>query len=277
MFKNILKSLAWVALYFVLTTIAVVIVSGVAVGVQLAEQPELLEASTEEITEMTMEAMTAYSIYGLGVAGFVMLGIFALYKVIRKHPFDIKRINLSHCLMATGFGLLLNAVLTPIVSVLATLLPESWMTALTESTDMAIGGNNFVLTVLAAGILVPIMEEIIFRYGVFKTLSRSNVVVGFVVSSIVFGLMHGNIIQFAYTMLLGLFFAFIYLKTDNIWVPACCHMAINTSSSLSVLCPVEYSWWYFAGVGALGLAILIPIFIKKEDVRQMFQKQLKKE
>lgn len=42
-----------------------------------------------------------------------------------------------------------------------------------------------------------------------------------------FGLFHGNLNQFAYAMLLGMFLAFLYVKTGNLKITIGLHMCIN--------------------------------------------------
>jgi len=44
---------------------------------------------------------------------------------------------------------------------------------------------------------------------------------------LVFGLFHGNLVQFAYAFFLGMFFGFIYIKTKNIIYPIILHMIVN--------------------------------------------------
>ena len=46
-------------------------------------------------------------------------------------------------------------------------------------------------------------------------------------SGLMFGLFHGNLNQFIYAFALGVFFAFIYVKTGNIKITIALHMLIN--------------------------------------------------
>ena len=46
-------------------------------------------------------------------------------------------------------------------------------------------------------------------------------------SAMVFGLVHGNIQQYFYAFAVGLFFAFIYLRTGNIRMTILMHMCVN--------------------------------------------------
>ena len=47
------------------------------------------------------------------------------------------------------------------------------------------------------------------------------------VSGLMFGLFHGNLNQFVYAFVLGLFLAFLYVKTGNLKITIALHMMIN--------------------------------------------------
>ena len=86
------------------------------------------------------------------------------------------------------------------------------------------------MSILCTGILAPAMEEIIFRYGLFNKLKKKNLTVAFIVSSFLFGLMHGNIIQGGYAFLIGMIIAYIYNKTENLLDAILIHVGVNLSS-----------------------------------------------
>ena len=126
------------------------------------------------------------------------------------------------------------------------------------------------MLLLGTGILVPIMEEIIFRHGVHKTISQSNIVVGYIISALVFGIMHGNIIQGTYAAILGFIFAVVLTKTDNLWYPILMHMAINSSSTIAMqTIDIIPEWVFMVGIAGVGLGIVIPMLFRK-NIRAMF-------
>ena len=53
-------------------------------------------------------------------------------------------------------------------------------------------------------------------------------------SGIMFGLLHGNFQQFFFAALVGMLFAYVYIRTGRIRYSIYLHMAINLSSSLVV-------------------------------------------
>lgn len=82
---------------------------------------------------------------------------------------------------------------------------------------------NFVFMVICA----PVMEEFIFRKLVVDRSVKYGEGVAVLLSGLMFGLFHGNLNQFAYAFSIGLFFAFIYVKTGKISYTIAMHMIIN--------------------------------------------------
>ncbi len=82
--------------------------------------------------------------------------------------------------------------------------------------------NIFIVVICA-----PIMEELLFRKAILDRTAKYGEGVSIVFSGLLFGLFHGNLVQFAYAFLLGICFGFIYLKTKNIIYPIILHMITN--------------------------------------------------
>ena len=92
--------------------------------------------------------------------------------------------------------------------------------------DIALN-SNMVVTFIYMVICAPIMEEYIFRKLIVDRTARFGEGVAVVVSGVMFGLFHGNLSQFIYATVLGMFFAFLYVKTGNLKITIALHMIIN--------------------------------------------------
>ena len=76
-------------------------------------------------------------------------------------------------------------------------------------------------------ICAPIMEELIFRKIIVDRTIHYGQGAAVMVSGLMFGLFHGNLNQFVYAFTLGMFLAFLYVKTGNIKITIALHMMIN--------------------------------------------------
>ena len=86
---------------------------------------------------------------------------------------------------------------------------------------------NMVVTFIFMVICAPIMEEYIFRKLIVDRTRKYGQGVAIVLSGVMFGLFHGNLSQFVYAATLGMFFAFIYVKTGKLKITIAMHMIIN--------------------------------------------------
>ena len=94
-----------------------------------------------------------------------------------------------------------------------------------------LGEGAWVLTV-AATLFAPVIEEIIFRKVLIDRIRKYGDGTAILLSGLLFGLFHGNFTQFFYTFLIGLFFAYIYVRTGRIQYTIILHMILNTLSAV---------------------------------------------
>ena len=87
-----------------------------------------------------------------------------------------------------------------------------------------------MLCLLSTGILAPIAEEIVFRYGVKNELTRISSQFALIMQASIFGRMHINLIQCAYAIILGYLFGIADNKYKSIFPSCIMHIVINNSS-----------------------------------------------
>ena len=81
-------------------------------------------------------------------------------------------------------------------------------------------------------ICAPIVEEFVFRKLVVDRAARYGQGTAVVLSGLMFGLFHGNLNQFMYATALGMFLAFLYVKTGKLKITIAIHMLINFMGSI---------------------------------------------
>ena len=83
------------------------------------------------------------------------------------------------------------------------------------------------------GIIAPAAEEMIFRWLIYLRLRDwLKMPVAAVISGLIFGIYHGNIVQGIYASILGTAFAWILEMSGNIYSSMLLHMGANIWSLL---------------------------------------------
>ncbi len=117
---------------------------------------------------------------------------------------------------------------------------------------------NIYLAILSSGIIGPILEEILFRYVFLNRLrnffTTHNAIL---LSSLVFALLHGDIITMIYAFIMGFIFAYVYVKYDNIKVSIMCHISANTI----VIFLTSFNIWILL-LGLFGVWISIYLILR---------------
>lgn len=98
----------------------------------------------------------------------------------------------------------------------------------------ALFGSELWIQIIGVGILVPIMEEYLFRglvYQRIKRFVRSKKAAVFL-GAFIFAIYHGNMIQFLFALPMALLLIWVYEKWGTIKAPIVFHIAVNLSSVL---------------------------------------------
>ena len=129
-----------------------------------------------------------------------------------------------------------------------------------------------VVIILHAVLLAPIAEELVFR-GLFYRRLKAHLGIGWAIgiSSAVFGAVHGNVIQFVYATLLGIFLALIYERSRTLAAPILAHMLANawalfSEGFLRVVLPSGNGakTIFLAAEGALALVCFVFLIARKK-------------
>lgn len=106
-----------------------------------------------------------------------------------------------------------------------------------DSAQSTQSGAPLVLLLFALVVAAPVGEEALMRGLVYPLLRRRwPVVVSALVSSLAFAALHGNIVQVAVALPLGLLLAFVYERVDRLWPVIVLHSLFNLAS---ILVPVS--------------------------------------
>jgi len=93
--------------------------------------------------------------------------------------------------------------------------------------------TNIIISLICSGFIGPIIEELLFRGIIYNELKKKyKIMTSILITSIVFALIHGNIITIFYTFGLSFLLIYVYEKDKNILSPIILHVICNTISTL---------------------------------------------
>ena len=100
-----------------------------------------------------------------------------------------------------------------------------------ELVNRLVGANSSWVTLLATFLVAPIAEELLFR-GVVLGYARTYLkpLPAVLVSALLFGLYHGNVIQFCYAFVIGTALGALACRFDNLIPGMLMHITINVSA-----------------------------------------------
>lgn len=97
-----------------------------------------------------------------------------------------------------------------------------------------LGSEGIFIAVLSTAVLPAILEEIIIRGIVMQPLRRFGDKFAILASALIFGIMHGNMVQIPYTVVAGLFLGYLAVATGSLWPSIILHF-INNFYSVALL------------------------------------------
>ena len=142
---------------------------------------------------------------------------------------------------------------------------------------------SLILNIIVFALFPAILEEMVYRGYILRILKAHGDTFAMVISSLLFALMHANIMQIPFAFIIGLTCAFIALKTGYVWIAVMLHFLNNFMSLL-----LQYAGLFsaneeqsqrmimivFSIVGILGLvSILILYATANKAVRRIEDKE----
>ena len=261
--KQIGKAIGYFAVYLSCMNIVDLIV-GYIYGYNLGAKYRAMGLSQEE-------AMAAFQTDGNGYKGISMLiGAFLtllVFFIIEK----VKKTNLAKetdMKMVTGkqMGLTVVGALGGMffMNFMLTILPipEELLGDLTSGMG-SLTSYPFWLAIIVNAILIPILEEVVFRGYIFSRLGKAMpAAVAAVISSVVFGLCHGGLVWAIWAGIVGLIICVVRIKSGSIIPGIVFHIIMNTYGMVCSYFPVleklsNTGMYILTAIGGIMLAVYI--------------------
>ena len=197
------------------------------------------------------------AISDLGAAAIVLL----IFLCRKKNPFfevGFRRVKPSQVGVAVALGVLMLVAVTGFLS----LIPED-SSIMKDYSDAAssIEGESVFVEIFATVIVAPLVEEILFRGVILSRLKRSwSVPLSIILSSLIFGVLHGQILWILYAAATGAVLGAVYVRYNSIVPTIALHFTFNLLGGISF--DADIPTWIFAAGGAAALAGVVLLIIK---------------
>ena len=130
-------------------------------------------------------------------------------------------------------------------------------------------GLALLLNVVIFAVFPAILEEMVFRGYVLRLLRPYGDGLALIISSLLFALMHGNILQIPFAMIVGLACGYLVIKTGRVWMSMALHFLNNLMATLltytglyagSDAVNTKMNLFVFAIIGLTGLFAVVILF-----------------
>lgn len=189
--------------------------------------------------------------YILIASGLMTILVFWIVAKIRKKKFaqtaslnKLKPATIAPILIG---GMAFNFAISYLLSLIP--FPQSWIDSYEASSSQVLGSAGIAMWI-AVVIMAPLVEELTFRGFVYSRLKSGMAKwIAVIITSLVFGIVHGTIIWAIYTFVFSLCLICILERTGSLWGCILFHMAFNLVGALM-------STWPQIGEKLDGLAVL---------------------
>jgi len=261
-FKKIIKGLACAFGFFILYYAVSMAVSFVTeLAVILRYFPSYLtngEGLSAEQYDFLLKKL--YSLNGLMsiVGTAAVIGIVALIFLFKgldaKNILGMRKPRKNFAWLSYFGGVFTGVSLSTLITLIP--IPDSW----NEANDEAIGAvtsGNPLLVIISVFITAPLLEEFVFRGCMMGFIKKYwNTAAAVIIPAVLFGIIHGNILQGLYTFTAALVFSYFRLKGKSFWCAFLAHCGFNMSNILTALMGrIPTAAKFGVGIAALTLVI----------------------
>lgn len=118
-----------------------------------------------------------------------------------------------------------------------------------------------IIIILSSAVTPALVEEFLMRGAILGSIRRYGEDIAVIVSAILFGFMHANILQIPFAFMVGLILGYAVIKTGSIWTGVAIHFINNFMSVLlSDLIPFGEAEYLKNAVTTLYFAISLALF-----------------
>ena len=185
------------------------------------------------------------------------------------NPFASKRAPRGSYLIAIFGGMVISAFGNVVSSYVVSLLngfgiPSPDFPSTVEPTALSLA-----LNVVSTAVFPAIIEEMVFRGYILRALLPHGEKTAVLVSAVLFGLIHGNIMQVPFAAILGVVLGWLMVRTNSIWPAVLLHGVNNLFSVVMQWLDAKFpghDGWFTVAFMALcvgGCIVFAVLFVNK--------------
>ena len=178
----------------------------------------------------------SYYLLNMGVYLLSFTIAFGAYLLLVRMPLRVampfRPVRAGTVLLSIPATFALSIAGSILTSLLSVLFSVTGYQPVTNDVDTPVTPAGLVLYFILLAVLPAVVEEIAFRGILMQSLRRFGDGFALLVSSLLFGMFHLNMVQAPYAFLLGLWFGYLVLRTGSLRISMILHACINFSAGV---------------------------------------------
>jgi len=148
---------------------------------------------------------------------------------------NIRKVSIDNTIIVILFGISMNMLVVIIYAMVILGYFPSVYEHYGDVDGIVNNTSSYFMTVLAVGIGIPILEEVVFRGVVYTELKKiTSYNKALFIQALIFGVAHGNLFQGTHAFLSGIVMAIAYDKTKSLNSAILIHIAYNITATTMV-------------------------------------------
>lgn len=139
------------------------------------------------------------------------------------------------------YSILVALLLSPILSTLVGFFDYMFIAGNAQGAVDEVMESGFILTFIGVAIVPSICEELTFRGLLFYKFRNLKPIQIAILSSVTFGLVHLNIVQGVYTIVMGFCFFYLVYYTGSILAPMLAHFVVNGVNTIHLFISMKFA------------------------------------
>ena len=275
LFKGLGASIGYILIYVVITILVVfagTIAYGIIAGISAFKTNYSFNSVFDSFNSYISNSVMLFSFSAGLISLFIYWLIIKAGKRTVKERLDLMPVSFHSLWPIIPLGIFFNLFITNLLALLP--IPEHLMQDYAESSG-ALQGKVTPAMLLSVVLMAPVLEEVLFRGLVMKSLCRGMPLIpALILQAIAFGLLHGQIIWICYATVLGIVLGIIKARYVSLYPCILFHLVFN---GWSFVMPPIYGLLphsnlvsiIFSFVSAL-LIVLLGILIFKKTTRTKY-------